>query len=160
MATQILTQERLQQLLDYNADTGVFTWRRTARNAKLGAVAGTIWSGYVNISVDRKVYRAHRLAWMYVHGCWPSGVIDHINRVKTDNRMVNLRDTDQFVNTQNSATRKDSPVGLRGVTWHKGQQKWRARIQASGKKFELGYFASVNEAQAAYACAAARLHAR
>jgi len=151
MATGILTQDRLRELLTYDPDTGHFYWRSTRRNAKQNSRAGTIDPrGYVRISVDRKVYGAHRLAWLYTHGCWPTQEIDHINRNPNDNRLANLRDVSRSTNTQNTGTRKDNVSGARGVGWHKAQQKWRARIQINGVKKELGYFLTINDAQQAY----------
>jgi hypothetical protein len=161
MATRILTQQRLHELLKYDPETGVFTWDVTRSTIKAGSHAGTYdRRGYLRISIDSVVYAAHRLAWLYTHGVWPSGVIDHINRNTGDNRLCNLRDTNQYVNTQNACTRKDSPVGIRGVTWHCISKKWRARIQANGKKMHIGSFDTVEAAAAAYAAAASALHVR
>jgi hypothetical protein len=161
MATASLTQERLMSLVSYDAETGVFTWNVTRSTVKAGSRAGTRDKrGYLRISIDSVIYAAHRLAWLYAHGVWPSGVIDHINRDTGDNRLCNLRDTDQYVNTQNACTRKDSPVGLRGVTQHPRSKKWRARIQAGGKPVELGSFNTIEAAAAAYAAAASVLHAK
>ena len=161
MATRILTQQRLHELLKYDPETGVFTWNVTRSTIKAGSHAGTYdRRGYLRISIDSVVYAAHRLAWLYTHGVWPSGVIDHINRNTSDNRLCNLRDTNQYVNTQNACTRKDSPVGLRGVTRHPHSKKWRARIQAGGKPVELGSFNTIEAAAAAYAAAASVLHAK
>jgi hypothetical protein len=159
MATHILTQQRLKELLQYDPDAGVFVWNVTRSTAKVGDRAGTYDKrGYVRISIDSVVYAAHRLAWLYIHGAWPSGVVDHINRNTGDNRLCNLRDTDQYVNTQNARTRKDSPIGLRGVTRHPQSKKWRARIQANGKSVQLGTFDTPMAAAAAYAAAAAIMH--
>ena len=159
MATASLTQERLMSLVSYDAETGVFTWRSTSRNRKAGAVAGSLQNGYVRISIDNKIYAAHRLAWLYTHGCWPSGEIDHINRVRNDNRLCNLRDATKEINTQNASVRVDSPYGIRGVTKHKYSNKYRARIQANKKAILLGLFDTPEEAASAYAAAAAKLHA-
>lgn len=154
MATQILTGERLRTLLSYDAETGVFTWRITRRNCKQGAVAGTIDAkGYRRISVDYKVYLAHRLAWFYQTGNWPFGELDHINRQRDDNRITNLREADRTINTQNTNLRKDNQTGYRGVGWHKASNKWRARIQVNGKMLELGYFTDIDAAVAAYKAA-------
>lgn len=159
MATEILTQARLKELLRYDPETGVFTWRATKSRRKAGAVAGSIQFGYVRISIHRKIYSAHRLAWLYVYGKWPDKEIDHINRVKNDNRLCNLRDTTREINNQNASLRKDSPFGVRGVTKHFASSKYRARIQAGKKIVYLGQFDTIEEAQSAYAAAAAKLHA-
>ena len=160
MATASLTQERLMSLVSYDAETGVFTWRITRRNCKTGAVAGSLLKGYLRISIDSKIYAAHRLAWLYTYGCWPSGEIDHINRVRNDNRLCNLREATRELNTQNANVRVDSPYGIRGVTKHKYSNKYRARIQANKKAMLLGLFDTPEEAAAAYAAAAAKLHAQ
>jgi hypothetical protein len=161
MATRILTQQRLHELLKYDPETGVFTWNVTRSNMRAGTRAGTYDKrGYLRISIDEKIYGGHRLAWLYVYGAWPTDVIDHINRNTGDNRLCNLRDTDRCVNNQNACTRKDSPVGIRGVTRHPYSNKWRARIQANGKKMHIGTFDTVEAAAAAYAAAAYALHVR
>jgi hypothetical protein len=147
-------------LVSYDAETGVFTWRITRRNCKTGAVAGSLLKGYLRISIDSKIYAAHRLAWLYTYGCWPSGEIDHINRVRNDNRLCNLREATRELNTQNANVRVDSPYGIRGVTKHKYSNKYRARIQANKKAMLLGLFDTPEEAAAAYAAAAAKLHAQ
>ena len=155
MTTQILTAARLQTLLMYDANTGVFTWRATRRNCKQGAIAGTLDArGYRRISVDSKIYLAHRLAWLYEIGQWPLCELDHINRQRDDNRIVNLREANRTINTQNTNLRKDSQTGYRGVGWHKASKRWRARIQVNGKMLELGYFADMDDAAKAYATAA------
>jgi hypothetical protein len=160
MATQILTQERLKELLRYDPDTGVFTWRITRRNAKQGAVAGTVsLKGYRYVSVDSKLYGAHRLAWFYQTGCWPLDELDHINRHRDDNRIANLREASRIINCQNTSLRKDSRTGHRGVGWHKATGRWRARLQAHGKMLELGYFDDLEHAVAAYKTAAQIHHA-
>ena len=104
MAPQILTALRLHSLLRYESDTGVFTWRirsnsRAAKDQRAGCLCKAL--GYVLIGIDGKMYYAHRLAWLYVHGKWPGQVIDHINRVRNDNRICNLRDVSRAVNNAN-----------------------------------------------------------
>jgi hypothetical protein len=159
MATEILTQARLKELLHYDPETGCFVWRvaRSAR-AKAGTVAGSLWRGYVNISVDAKIYTAHRLAWLYVTGAWPTNVIDHINRFRSDNRWCNLRLSTQTLNAQNARLRRDNQSGAKGVSWHEGNRKWRARIQADKKQLFLGWFSTFEDAAAAYKTAARTLH--
>jgi len=93
-------------LLTYDPYTGLFTWLVDAYSNKVkGKIAGSIKEGYINISIDRKLYRAHRLAWLYVNGVFPSE-IDHINRVKSDNRICNLREVSRSENCQNRSTSK------------------------------------------------------
>jgi hypothetical protein len=152
MARKILTQERLKELLNYDPATGIFTWRIAIRgNVKVGQKAGNLHpKGYVIISVDRRLAKAHRLAWLYVHGEMPPDELDHINRIPNDNRIANLRLADRYTNTQNTGMQKNNTSGYRGVSWHKGQRKWRARISIRGKMNELGYFHSKDDAAKRY----------
>ena len=88
-----LTAERLRERLHYDAETGVFTRRVGSSNARSGDVAGSVHStGYVRIGIDGWKYTAHHLAWLYVHGVWPSDQIEHISRKRSDNRIANLRE--------------------------------------------------------------------
>jgi hypothetical protein len=88
-----LTAERLREQLRYDAETGVFTRRVESGHACVGDVAGSVHStGYVRIGIDGWKYTAHHLAWLYVHGVWPSDQIEHINRKRSDNRIANLRE--------------------------------------------------------------------
>ena len=88
-----LSQKYLREALHYDPDTGIFTWKvATASCVKVGAEAGCVKNdGYRAIGMGGKSYKAHRLAWLYVHGEWPKEQIDHINHIRTDNRMENLR---------------------------------------------------------------------
>jgi hypothetical protein len=88
-----LTAERLRERLRYDAETGAFTRRVGSSNARAGDMAGSVHStGYVRISIDGGKYTAHHLAWLYVHGVWPSDQIEHINGKRSDNRIANLRE--------------------------------------------------------------------
>ena len=101
---------------------------------------------------------AHRLAWLYVHGEWPAEEIDHLNRVRSDNRISNLRLATQAENKQNTSLRRDSTSGHKGVSWHKRDKKWVAEIKLHGKKHYLGYFNNINDAIAARKSEESRLH--
>lgn len=147
-----LTPERVREILHYDLETGIFTRRR------LGKIAGTENdSGYLVIGLDGKYYRAHRLAWLYVYGEWPTELIDHKNRIRTDNRIDNLRQSNRSENTQNTVTQRSSS-GVRGVS--RMGEKWKAQIAIDGKDIYLGLFRTVAEASAAYSSAAAKLHTR
>ena len=147
MTIKILTQDRLKELLQYDADTGVFTWRTTRRAAKAGELAGTLsFTKYIKISVDARVYLAHRLVWLYTHGEWPPLDIDHINRIRNDNRLANLRLADRYINSRNANTRKDSLSGIKGVRWNKPRGKWESRIQHNHKPITIGYYDNSQDA--------------
>lgn len=154
-----LTAERVRELFHYDPETGLFT-RRVSRRAgtKAGDIAGGIKpSGYRVIWIGAN-HMAHRLAWLYVHGVWPDGHIDHINQVKDDNRIANLRIATRSENMQNRRMYKNNASGFRGVYWLKKHKRWTAKIVANGKKSYLGFYLTPEEAYAAYCKAAAELH--
>jgi len=142
-----LTQDQLTQALHYDPETGVFRRRSRMNASKIGTVPKNPRHAYLNIGIGFHVYRAHRLAWLYVHGSWPDGQIDHINGDKLDNRIANLRVATNSQNKQNMRkARSDSRSGLIGASWHTKSNKWRAAIQIDGKKKHLGYFDTPEEA--------------
>ena len=154
-----LTAERLREVLHYNPVTGVFTWRVSRSNVHAGDEAGSDdGNGYVQIRLFRATYRAHRLAWLYVYGTWPEGMVDHENRNKSDNRIDNLRLADDSQNAQNTPTRSNNRSGYRGVYWHARAKKWAAEINAYGCQKYLGLFGTPEDAHTAYLMAAAGLH--
>lgn len=137
----MLSQTRLKELLTYDKDTGVFTWRRRrGGKAAVGRCAGARdFYGYVVIRLDGVLYKAHRLAWFYSHGVWPEENIDHINRDKSDNRLKNLRLAGQSLNMHN-ANRRAGSSGVVGVTWDAQRRKWHARIKIDYVNKFLGRF--------------------
>jgi hypothetical protein len=156
----MLTQERLKELLDYDPETGVFTRKvRTTSKIHVGDAAGGLDSkGYLLIRVDGKRYIAHRLAWLYIHGCWPDKDLDHINRIKTDNRIGNLREVTKAQNQWNTSSYKNNTSGYPGVSWHRKDKKWRARISIHGKYMFLGNYATPEAAYVAYMEAKEQIH--
>jgi hypothetical protein len=166
MAKADLTAQRLREVLNYNHETGDFTYRSDRRNgSKAGDVAGWIEKPNGNhkcrrsIEIDQHNYRAHRLAWLYVYGAWPNGVIDHINGDALDNRITNLRDVSQRANVQNQrAASRHTKSGLLGVHWDKGRRLWLANIRVDGRTRFLGRYGTPEEAHAAYLAAKRKLH--
>jgi hypothetical protein len=110
----MLTAERLRELLHYDPDTGVFTWLRVkGRRVRVGALSGKAnGGGYFQIGVDGRIYYAHRLAWLYVHGEWPVASIDHVNCDRCDNRLANLRPATKAQNAANARKRTDTSATL------------------------------------------------
>lgn len=163
MADAILTAERLRELVTYNPLTGGFTRIKDIyRNANpLGPIpANPAGNGYCYVSVDGRRHLAHRLAWLYSHGAWPAGDIDHINGNRTDNRLANLRAVSREVNNQNRRkTRCNNKCGLMGVSWHAHSRCWRARIMIRGREISVGHYGTKEEAHAAYLEAKRTLHA-
>lgn len=163
MATSDLTADRLRALLHYDPTTGIFTNRvHRGSTARAGNVAGCLSTsdGYLRIRIDGRQYLAHRLAWLHVTGCWPSGEVDHRNGVRTDNRFANLRDATSSVNSQNlrAARRDNKTAGLLGVSYMASKGRYRATICVSGKHLHLGLFSSPEEAHVAYRAAKRRYH--
>ena len=153
-----MDQQRLRELLDYDAETGRFVWRQANKRVKAGAVAGYVGNdGYVRIRASGTRFLAHRLAWFYVHGTWPTGEIDHINGDRSDNRIANLRDVSRLTNRQNMRrAQADNRSGLLGVSL--ANNRCKASIRSGGKNHHLGYFASPEAAHAAYVAAKRQTH--
>lgn len=153
-----LTQETLQQLFYYDSETGSFTRLRDASNVKAGRITGCNSNGYKVISINKKLYYAHRLAWLYVYGTWPAKDIDHINCNKSDNRLCNLREATHSQNKCNIGRKRNNKSGYKGVSWHKGAKKWDAKIRANGSRIYIGLFDTAEEASEAYERYARNLH--
>lgn len=159
MATNILTQERVHELLTYDPKTGYFfnrIWRnpRSPEGARAGYV-NTI--GYVIIQVDKQKYGAHRLAWLYMHGVLPTLEIDHINRIRSDNRIANLRLATRKENANNISISVRNTSGRAGVTRHNRDGLWQAQIYFDGKMHYLGCYTDFNDAVAARVAAERKL---
>jgi len=145
-----ITQERLHELLSYDPEEGVFRWRNDGRGTKAGRQAGTSLNGYIIIDVLRNRVFAHRLAWFYVHGSWPPDQLDHISRIRSDNRISNLREATRSQNMANSSVSRASTSGVKGVSWHKNIKRWVAKITYDWKTYNLGTFHTKEEAAEAY----------
>ena len=143
-----LTAEYLRSVLHYDPETGIFTRKvGSANQVKVGDVAGSVnGDGYLKVSVQSRLYQAHRLAWLYIHGSWPKDQIDHTNRIRTDNRISNLREVSNKQNGQNRSKPSNNTSGHPGVCWKKQRSKWEARIKHNYKQFYLGLFESLEEA--------------
>ena len=135
--------------LHYDPEAGVFTRMVGGRGGRIGAQAGCVdnSTGYVRIHINGRLYYAHRLAWLYTHGRWPVEHVDHVNGVRADNRLCNLREATRTQNNRNSGLSIRNTSGERGVDYHKG--RWRARVYMAGKTICLGEFADLDEAIAA-----------
>jgi hypothetical protein len=160
MSTTDALAARLRAQFDFNAETGIFTWLVTRGTARGGDVAGYINAfGYRCIRLDGSEYKAHRLVWLYVNGTWPTGQLDHINGIKDDNRLCNLREATAAQNQQNR--RKPSAgntSGHIGVTLDTRRRKWRAVIGVNNAINHLGYFTTLEDARQAYLQAKRELH--
>lgn len=134
-----INQSVLKARLRYNYKTGEFRWIRDHKHKKLaGVVAGYKNNGYISITLNGKQYMAHRLAWLYTTGSFPKNSIDHINGIRSDNRMANLRDVTCAENSKNQKIACNNTSGFKGVEWIPSRNKWRALISSDGKKINVG----------------------
>jgi hypothetical protein len=168
-----MTQEELRKYLDYNQETGIFTWKardesefynpkQKAFNTRLaGKETGVCSSwGYKVIRFRDKLYSAHRLAWLYVYGYTPPEQIDHINNIRTDNRIINLRLASNAENCQNLKKhfKNNKSAGLLGVFKPKSAKNYYSKITANGVVIRLGKFKTKEEAHNAYVEAKRKYH--
>lgn len=150
----------LREILAYDANTGIFTWnKKISKKIIIGEPAGCLRNGYITINILGKRYQAHRLALIYIHGHCNSYDVDHINGIKNDNRIINLRFATRSENKQNILSiQPNNKSGYTGVTWHKHNKFWRATITTMGKQKHIGLFKTPEEAYEAYVKAKRELH--
>lgn len=155
-----MTQEELKSLLHYDPKTGEFTWLVRKKGRKFNGRVGSLSKRdrYLEIGIGGKLYKAHRLAWLYIYGKFPECEIDHINMVRDDNRIENLRQADHSENKCNIGIRLDNTSGHKGVYWSAKDERWRAEIRFRGYKQRLGSFKCKTSAALAYSKAALKLH--
>lgn len=180
MAKRIVpTPEQLRELLSYEAETGKLYWKerrqelfkdapcnpRSAlcrkwndRYAGKEALANVGTPGYLRGAIFDTGVMAHRVIWAMVYGFWSEKQIDHINGVKTDNRIENLREASSSENKFNRGAQSNNTSGFKGVDWSKSNKKWRARIGVNRKVINLGAYATPELAYAAYCEAAKKYH--
>jgi len=133
MSENILTQARIQELLHYAPDSGVFTRRKQVGGRFAGTTAGYLRAtGYICINVDGFSYLAHRLAWIYITGEWPIE-IDHIDRDRSNNAFDNIRSVEHKENSKNMPMRKDNKSGITGVVFSKRDNLWISAISVNGR---------------------------
>ena len=149
----------IEDLLSYDPTTGDIRWKeapnRFATRSRVGEWAGCVnGQGYRLVTVGQKIYNAHRIAWYLHYGEWPSQSIDHINTIKSDNRIENLRLANNSENHANVKRPSTNTSGRKGVTWNKKLGKWQAQIKINGKNKYLGLFEDVDDAHGAYVMAA------
>ena len=159
----LLSQEMLKERIHYDKETGFFTWLdvkvngKRMRNKRSGSING---GGYIQVrlSLDGKSYAlfAHRLAWLYEYGEFPSGNLDHLNRNRTDNRITNLRIATTRENGRNRSMSSNNTTGHNGIGFSKARNKYHARIRVNYKQKHLGYFENIEDA--AKAVKEARAH--
>ena len=145
-----LTQEYLKKILKYSSTTGKLIWLTNMKNNKVkNKEAGTITQyGYVQIRINNKLYLGHRLIWLHQYGVWPKNHIDHINGIRNDNRIENLREATSRDNNLNRGIHRKGH--LAGTSFHKRDKKWNAKIVINGQSIYLGAYNTPLEAHLAY----------
>lgn len=167
MASKALpSPEVLRQLLRYDPETGKLFWRwrddvPKSWNTKWAgkeALTADDGEGYSAGKIFKHRFRAHRVIWAIVYGHWPEQSVDHINGLRSDNRIENLRKATLSENQWNKSASKRNTSGFKGVTWHSVTGKWQARVSKHGDTKYLGLFTNVDDAAAAYSAAASKMH--
>lgn len=160
MKRTALTQKELRKALNYDPLTGLFTWASPRKSVNVGEVAGDFSGRYVRIKFQQKSYPASCLAWLWMTGAWPDNEVDHFDTNKHNNRWGNLREATRTQNSYNARPMRGKKYSsLKGVSFVKGRKKgWVAHIRTGGKhsKF-IGFYATAEEAHAAYAVKAKEL---
>lgn len=137
----------LKLLFSYDPDTGAIHWIAKGKGMIKKKAAGTLLhSGYLGICVGSKRWQAHRIAWALHNGQWPKDQIDHINGIKTDNRICNLREATNSQNGKNLGLSKVNKSGIKGVSFEAYTNKWKATIRVDGKSISIGRFNSIDDA--------------
>lgn len=143
-----LSKDELKLYLDYNEITGEFIRKiKTNNYIKIWDIAGCFHkgSGYILIMVKGKTYPAHHLAWLYHYGYLPKE-IDHINGIRSDNRIENLREVSRQENCRNQKKYNTNTSGVTGVCYHKRDKLWGAYIAVNNEQIHLGYFKDISDA--------------
>ena len=157
---EALTAAYVRSILHYDPKTGIFTWRKRplehfktqrACNTWNSRFAGTVAGspnglGYLNISISKLHYKAHRIAWLLMTGRWPKDEIDHRDTDPSNNRWHNLREATSSQNKTNTRTPRNNTSGFKGVYWNKIVRKWWVYINKDCRRHSLGYFDDINEA--------------
>lgn len=155
----MITQEKLKELFHYAPETGIFTRLTNRGGKKPGTPVGAKHAmGYIQISIDSKLFKAHRLAWLYHHGAPIPALIDHQDLDNSNNKISNLRAATKQQNEFNQPKPSNNTSGYKGVSWHSIKKQWRARTCLNGKEILFGYFDSPEEAYEVYKLKAPQIH--
>lgn len=151
---------KFEDYFSYDKETGTLTWKITVNSRSLkGEEAGSFDKlGYRRVGLFGKSYKVHRIAWYLHYGVLPSDWLDHINGIKSDNRISNLREASRKQNSYNRKRSKSNSSGIKGVVWHKRDKKWMAAIESENKNIFVGYFKCKEKAREAVEAKRIELH--
>jgi len=155
-----VTADYVRSVLDYDPNTGIFTWEKSGCG-RSGMRAGSMnANGYWQIGIGGAVYTAHRLAWLHTHGAWPLRLIDHVDGNKANNALANLREASRVQNAfnQKANKRRSGILTPKGAYFSEKGQNWKAVITTNGRRRHLGYYPTPEAAHAAYVKAAITEH--
>lgn len=154
-----LNYSRLIETVNYDPDSGAFTWNKSRKGCKPGKAIGTLKSnGYMHICIDGYKYLLHRLAWLYIYGDMPKNDIDHIDGCRNNNAIKNLRSVDRSTNLENIKIAKshNKSTGMLGA--YRSRDKFTSRIRVRGNDIYLGVFDTKEGAHEAYINAKRAMH--
>lgn len=147
----MIEHTELLKQLSYDPTTGIFIRNQSCKGYKAGKIVGCKRKdGYLVTTFNKKFFYVHRLAWFFVYKEMPNQLIDHINGIRSDNRIENLRVVTFFENAQNLKVHKDNKAKLKGAYWNEQNKNWRSSIRVNGKVINLGCFKTAEEAHCAY----------
>lgn len=164
MAKTKLSLEYIKECLDYTAETGKFTWKTRPLSHFSAVWSWTNWNkrwagkeaGWTEVASDKRSYhkisingenhKAHRLAWVFITGNWPSELIDHVDGDGLNNKSSNLREATEWQNATNQSRRKDNKSGVTGVGWQKKMCTWYANGRINNHLQHLGFYTDIFEA--------------
>ena len=151
----------IKSLLNYDPETGIWKWICTARGRRKDLVAGCYdRGGYLLIRINYSLYKAHRLAFLYMNGSWPEGIVDHLDRNTSNNKWENLVEANHSVNAINTGLNRNNTSGFNGIWYDKSRAKWCAEIKINYNKKHLGRFDNIDDAIEARSKAEIIYHSR
>ena len=143
----MITQSELKELVHYNDQTGIFTWKKSRKGCAIGSVAGSLHlNGYIYININYKKYLAHRLAWVYQYKEFPANEIDHIDGNKSNNKIENLRNATRSENLRNTTLNVRNKSGHKNISLHKPTGLWRAVLTMNKHIVINKYFKNIDDA--------------